>query len=107
MSSLLALTEANFDSEIKKAATPILVDFWAPWCGPCRAQAPILDEVAKVVDAGVTVAKVNVDENQGLSGRYGIRGIPTLIVFKDGREVSRVSGTQSREELLAAVRAAR
>ena len=93
------LTEANFDEAL--AATPglVMVDFWAQWCGPCRAIAPILEEVAEASQGRVTLAKVNIDENPGLAARYAIRSIPTILFVKDGAVVDRVVGAVPRTVL--------
>jgi len=84
-SAAVTIDESNFDQEVTKSAQPVLVDFWAEWCGPCKMIAPILDEIAKEKAGAVKVAKVNVDNNQSLSARYNIRAIPTLLFFKDGQ----------------------
>ncbi len=89
---VLAFTDANFDTEVLKESKPVLVDFWAVWCAPCRAVAPIIDELATDYDGKVKVGKVNVDENQAIPGRYGIRGIPTVILFKNGKAVDQIVG---------------
>jgi thioredoxin 2 len=88
----VALDAGSFGSHVS-ASFPVLVDFWAPWCGPCRAMAPVLDRVASELKTSVQVAKVNTDENQEIAGRFGIRSIPTLILFRDGREIARRSGS--------------
>lgn len=90
--SVIHLTDGNFDAEVANSQLPILVDFWAPWCGPCRMVAPIVDAIAEKFTGRVRVAKVNIDENPGVTGRFGILSIPTLIFFKEGREVERVIG---------------
>ena len=95
--SILHLTEDTFDETIKNAKGPVLVDFWAAWCGPCRAIAPHLDQIAGEVVGKATVAKVNVDENGDLSARFGVRSIPTLLVFKDGRVVDQTVGALPKE----------
>lgn len=88
----LELTEANFDAEVLQSAQPALVDFWAPWCGPCRSMAPIIEELSTEYSGKVKVAKVNVDQNQALAGRYGVMSIPTLLMFKDGKMAGQVVG---------------
>src|SRR5437762_4743862 len=87
------VTDASFDSEVLKAGTPVLVDYWAEWCGPCKMIAPILDEVAKDYAGRVTVAKLDVDANPGTPAKYGIRGIPTLILFKGDRKSTRLNSS--------------
>jgi thioredoxin 2 len=88
----VALDRASFAAHIERASLPVLVDFWAPWCGPCRMMAPVLDRVAAQRATDLRVAKVNTDEQQELAGRFGIRSIPTLILFREGRELARQSG---------------
>ena len=97
-SATVALTERNF-SEIVAATPLLLVDFWAPWCGPCRAVAPVLEELARTEAGRVVVAKVNVDEQPTLAQRYGVQAIPTLLFFKDGRIVDTVVGAPPKAEL--------
>jgi thioredoxin 1 len=96
----VTLTEANFEIEVTKSAQPVLVDFWAEWCGPCKMIAPILDEIAKEKAGTVKVAKVNVDDNQSLSARFNIRAIPSLLLFKDGQVRDQVTGMTSKKNLL-------
>ena len=96
----VTLTEANFETEVTKSAQPVLVDFWAEWCGPCKMIAPILDEIAKEKAGTVKVAKVNVDDNQSLSVRFNIRAIPSLLLFKDGQVRDQVTGMTSKKNLL-------
>jgi thioredoxin 2 len=88
----VALDTASFAAHVERATLPVLVDFWAPWCGPCRMMAPVLDRTAAARATGLRVAKVNTDEQPQLAGRFGIRSIPTLILFRDGREIARQSG---------------
>jgi thioredoxin 1 len=102
--SILQLNDKSFDATIKQGV--LLVDFWAPWCGPCRMQLPILEEVAGRVAGKATIAKVNVDEAPELAGRFGIQSIPTLLLFKDGKQVKQFVGTQSGRVLLSAIEAA-
>jgi thioredoxin 2 len=88
----VALDTASFAAHVERATLPVLVDFWASWCGPCRMMAPVLDRTAAARATGLRVAKVNTDEQPQLAGRFGIRSIPTLILFRDGREIARQSG---------------
>ncbi len=88
----IALTAANFDKHLERNDIPVVVDFWAPWCGPCRAMAPIFERAAKELEPHVRFAKVNVDEEPSIAGRYGIRGIPTLIVFDHGKIAKQQAG---------------
>jgi len=97
------LSEAALDDELAQSKEPVLVDFWAPWCGPCRAMSPAVEAAAQKLAGEAKVYKVNVDENPEVSPRFGIRGIPTLILFKDGREANRLVGLSSREAIEALV----
>lgn len=96
----LTLTEDNFESEVLKSNIPVLVDFWAPWCGPCRSMAPIIDDLAKEFDGKVKIGKVNVDENRNLAGNYGVMSIPTLIFFKDGQNAGQLVGYIAKSALV-------
>ena len=104
-SAAVTIDEANFEQEVTKSGQPVLVDFWAEWCGPCKMIAPILDEIAKEKAGSVKVAKVNVDENQSLSARYNVRAIPTLLFFKDGQLRDQVTGMTSKKDLLTRLEA--
>jgi thioredoxin 1 len=96
----LEVTELNFESEVLKSSTPVIVDFWAEWCGPCRMIAPIVEEIAVQYSSRVKVCKVNVDENQSLASRYGIRSIPSLLIFKGGTVANQVIGAVPKGELV-------
>ncbi len=99
-SAAIKLDESNFDQEVTKSAQPVLVDFWAEWCGPCKMISPLIDEIAREKAGAVKVAKVNVDENQSLSMRYNVRAIPALLFFKNGSVVDQVVGMTSKKDLL-------
>jgi thioredoxin 1 len=96
---VLEVTDATFEQEVLKSEQPVLVDFWAVWCGPCRALAPVVDSVAQTYAGKVKVAKVNVDENSATPSRYGVRGIPTLLFFKNGAIADQVVGFKSQQEV--------
>lgn len=99
MANVSDVTMANFDAEVLQATGLVLVDFWAPWCGPCRAMAPVLDTISQEQEGKVKVVKVNVDDNQQLAVRFGVQSIPTLIIFKGGEPVDRMVGVTPRDEL--------
>jgi len=96
----VTFTDANFDTEVTQSDMPVLVDFWAVWCGPCQMQGPILEDVAKTMEGKVKVGKVNVDENPQVAGKYGIMSIPTLMIFQKGAVVKQFVGVQSKEILV-------
>lgn len=98
----IQITDQTFADEVEsKDAGTVLVDFWAPWCGPCKMLAPILDEVEAEVGDKIKISKMNVDENPEVPGRFGVMSIPTLILFKDGKIINKMTGVQPKEQLLA------
>jgi thioredoxin 1 len=100
MSEITALSDATFDEHVKVADVPVLVDFWAEWCGPCKVIAPVLEEISKEQAGKVEVVKLNIDENLDTTRRYDVMSIPTLILFKDGEPVVRVVGARGKSQLL-------
>ena len=100
MSAVLELNEKNFEDEVTKSALPVLVDFWAEWCGPCKVMLPIVDQIATEMQGKLKVAKVNVDNAQELAAQFSIMSIPTMIVFKAGQPVEMIVGAMSKEQLL-------
>jgi thioredoxin 2 len=95
----VTVTDATFSTEVERAPVPVLLDLWAPWCGPCRMVAPVLEELAKEMAGRVRVAKLNVDENPATATRFQVRSIPTLLVLKGGREMDRIVGVQPKAEI--------
>ncbi len=102
--SEVQLTEQNFETEVLKSTVPVLVDFWAPWCGPCRIQGPIVEDLANEFESSkAKIGKLNVDDNNSIASQYGILSIPTLVVFKGGEAVEQFVGVQSKETLKSAL----
>ncbi len=97
------ITVDNFNNEVLQADKPVLVDFWAPWCGPCKMVGPIVETLAAENAGKINVGKLNVDENSSLAAQFGVRGIPTLIFFKAGQEVKRIVGAQNKNQLQKAI----
>lgn len=103
---VLTITDSSFDADVLKSGKPVLVDFWATWCAPCKAIAPTIDAIAAEYDGQITVGKVNVDESPATPGKYGVRGIPTIILFKDGKVVDQVVGAVPKSQLEALIKKA-
>jgi len=99
--NIINLTQQNFQDEVLQSSTPVLVDFWAQWCSPCRALTPILDELAEEYDGKVKIGKVNIDEQQELATQYGVRAIPTMLLFHQGQVTDQVVGLKSKRDLKA------
>ncbi len=103
--NVINLTDATFEAEVANSSVPVLVDFWATWCGPCKMIAPIIDEIANEKAGALKVAKVDVDQNQGIAARFGIRAIPTILIFQGGEVKEQIVGMASKNDLLAKVEA--
>jgi thioredoxin 1 len=101
VANIVTLTDENFGQEVLKSPVPVLVDFWAEWCGPCKMVAPILDELAGEYEEKIKIAKLNIDDFQGLATEYGIRAIPTLLIFKDGQVTDQIVGLRSKRDFKA------
>jgi thioredoxin 1 len=100
------ISDADFEERVLKAAMPVLVDFWAPWCGPCKSIAPVLEEIATEMDGKVAIMKINVDDNPRSPAQFNVRAIPNLILFKGGAEVDRVVGAVPKDQLIATLKKA-
>jgi len=101
--NVLQVSDSNFQSQALQSDLPVLIDFWAPWCGPCKAIGPVIDELAQEFDGKIKVGKMNVDENPATPGKYGIRAIPTLILFKGGEVVDQITGAVGKPQLVAMI----
>lgn len=103
MANIRTLTTENWDQEVVQSDLPILIDFWAVWCGPCRMVSPVVEALAAENEGKINVGKLNVDENRDIAAQFGIRGIPTLLFFKNGSEVKRIVGAQGKPQLQKAI----
>jgi thioredoxin 1 len=101
--TVLQVTDSTFDSEVLKSTIPVLVDFWAEWCGPCRMVGPVIEEVAKQYEGKVKVAKVDVDQNQRVATQFQIRSIPSLYIFKDGKVAGQIVGAVPKQQIISAL----
>ena len=99
MGKAIEVSDVIFDNEVKRSTIPVLVDFWAPWCGPCKMQLPVIDELSKELDGKVKFVKINVDENHLKAGEFNVSGIPALLLFKDGKLIERMSGFHQKTQL--------
>jgi thioredoxin 1 len=100
VANLLEITDSTFESEVLQADKPVLVDFWAPWCGPCRMVGPVLDEIAGEKLEAVKIVKINTDENYQFAGKYGVMSLPTLLIFKDGQPVDKLIGAHPKRTIV-------
>lgn len=100
---IIEINDSNFDAEVLKSETPVLIDFWAPWCGPCRAISPIIEEIASEYGDKIKIVKCNVDDNPVTPGKYGVRAIPTLIFFKDGDVTDQITGMVAKAKLIESI----
>ena len=98
--SVLSLNGKNFEEEVLRSTKPVLIDFWASWCGPCKMMSPVIDEIADDLKGEVKVCKINIDEEQSLAVKYNVMSIPTFIVFKNGKEIARSVGVQDKSEIV-------
>jgi thioredoxin 1 len=101
--NIIEVTDSSFEQEVLQSDLPVLVDFWAPWCGPCRAIAPVVEELSTDYESKLKVAKCNVDDNPKVPGKYGIRAIPTLIIFKSGNVSEQITGAVAKSQITAAI----
>ena len=101
--NIVTLTDTNFATEVLSSETPVLVDFWAEWCGPCKMLSPLIDELASEYDGKVKIGKVNIDDHQNLASQYGVRAIPTMLLFKGGEVADQIVGLRSKRDLKASL----